>query len=89
MKTDFVSKVYIIRTNLHDQNKNTIGAKTRNLWEWIFAGGFSAVQEVCSKLKNQAKCDAVVFVINPLKIHFSRTFWLLEVAIIARTNYNC
>ena len=45
--------------------------------------------EVCSKLENQAKCDFAVFVRNPLKIHFSHTFWLLELAIIARTNYNC
>ena len=35
VKTDFVSRVYItcIRTELHDQNKNTVGAKTRSLWE--------------------------------------------------------
>ena len=51
---------------------------------------FSAAQEVFNKLENQAKCNSVVFVTNPLKIHFSYTFWLLEVAIIiARTNYNC
>ena len=28
MKTDFVSQVYIIRIKMHDQNKNTVGAKT-------------------------------------------------------------
>ena len=50
---------------------------------------FSATQEVCNKLENQAKCDSAVFVTNPLKIDFSHTFWLLELAIIARTNYNC
>ena len=37
VKTDFVSQVYIIRTELHDQNKNTVGAKTRSLWELMFA----------------------------------------------------
>ena len=46
---------------------------------------FSATQVVCSKLENQAKCDLAVFVTNPLKIHFSHTFWLLELAIIARS----
>ena len=50
---------------------------------------FCAPQEFCSKLENQAKCDSTVFVKNPLKTHFSHKFWLLEVAIIARTNYNC
>ena len=50
---------------------------------------FSAAQKVCSKLENQAKCDLAVFVTNPPKIHFSLMFWLLEVAIIARRNYNC
>ena len=49
----------------------------------------SAVQEVYIKLENQAKCDSSVFVTNSLKIHFSYTFWLLEVVSIARTNYNC
>ena len=88
MKTDFVSQVYIIRTKIHDQNKNAIGAKARSLWEWIFVL-FSAAQKVCSKLENQAKCDSAVFVTNPLKIHFSHTFWLLEMDIIARTNYDC
>ena len=34
----------------------------------------SATKEVCSKLENQAKCDSVVFVTNPLKIHFLHTF---------------
>ena len=56
MKTDFVSQVYIIRTKIHDQNKNAVGAKTRRMWEWIFVL-FSAAQEVCSKLENQVKCD--------------------------------
>ena len=50
---------------------------------------FSAAQKVCSKLENQAKCDSAVFVTNSMKIHFLHTFWLLEVAVIARTNYNC
>ena len=50
---------------------------------------FSAAQKVCSKLENQEKCDSAVFVTNPLKIHFSHTFWLPEVPIIDRTNYNC
>ena len=36
VKTDFVSQVYIIRTKIHEQNKNTVGAKTRSLWELIF-----------------------------------------------------
>ena len=70
MKTDFVSHVYIIRTELHDQNKNTIGAKTMRM----NVCAFSAAQVVCSKLENQAKCDSAVFVTNPLKIHFSHTF---------------
>ena len=56
----FVSQVYIIRIKIHEQNKNTVGAKTRSLWEWVFAP-FSATQEVCSKLENQAKCDSAVF----------------------------
>ena len=36
VKTDLVSQVYIIRTKIHGQNKNTVGAKTRSLSEWIF-----------------------------------------------------
>ena len=31
VKTGFVSQVYIIRTKIQDQNKNTVGAKTRSL----------------------------------------------------------
>ena len=50
---------------------------------------FSAAQNICSKLQNQAKCDSAAFTTNPLKLKFSYTFWLLQVAIIARTNYNC
>ena len=34
VKTDFVSQVYI-RTKIHDQIKNAIGAKTRSLWECL------------------------------------------------------
>ena len=34
--TDIVSQVYIIRTKMHDQNKNAVDAKTRSLWERIF-----------------------------------------------------
>ena len=33
VKTNFVSQVYIIRIKIHEQNKNTVGAKTRSLWE--------------------------------------------------------
>ena len=33
VKTDFVSQVHIIRIKIHGQNKNTVGAKTRSLWE--------------------------------------------------------
>ena len=47
---------------------------------------FSAAQEVCRNLENQAKCDSAVFVTNPLKIQFSHK---LELAIITRTNNNC
>ena len=36
VNTDFVSKMYIIRTKIHDQNKNAVGAKTRSLWELSF-----------------------------------------------------
>ena len=72
VKTDFVSQVYIIRTKIDDQNKNAVGAKTRSLWELIFA--FSAAQKACSKLENQAKSDSAVFVTDPLKMHFSYTF---------------
>ena len=36
VKTDFVSQVYIIRIKVHEQNKNTVGAKTRSRWEWVF-----------------------------------------------------
>ena len=54
-----------------------------NLW------AFSAAQKVCSKLENQAKCNSADYVTNPLKNHFSQTFWLLEVAIIARMTCNC
>ena len=50
---------------------------------------FSAAQDICSKLQNQAKCDSAAFTINLLKFNFPYTFWLLEVTIIARTNYNC
>ena len=50
---------------------------------------FSAALKVCSKLENQAKCNPAVFLTNPLKIHFLYMFPLLEVAFIARTNYNC
>ena len=39
--------------------------------------------------KYQVKCDSAVCVTNLLKTNFSYTFWLLEVAVIARTNYNC
>ena len=50
---------------------------------------FSAAQNICSKLKNQAKCDSAAFTTNPQKMNFSYTFWLLQVAMIAITNYNC
>ena len=50
---------------------------------------FSAAQDICSKLQNQAKCDSTAFTINLLKFNFSYTFRLLEVTIIARTNYTC
>ena len=33
VKTDFVSKVYIICTKIHYRNKNTVCAKTRSLCE--------------------------------------------------------
>ena len=49
----------------------------------------SAAQDICSNLQNQAKCDLAAFTTIPLKFNFSYTFWLLKVAIIARTNYNC
>ena len=47
------------------QNQEHVGMNLRS---------FSAVQEVCSKLENQAKCDSAVFVRNMLKIHFSHMF---------------
>ena len=31
---------------------------------------FSAAQDICSKLENQAKCGSAVFVTNLLKTHF-------------------
>ena len=40
---------------------------------------FSAAQDICSKLQNQAKCDSAAFTINPLKFNFLYTFLLLEV----------
>ena len=48
---------------------------------------FSAAQKVCSKLENQAKCGSLCY--KCTEIYFSHTFWLLEVAIIASTNYDC
>ena len=52
---------------------------------------FSGVQDVCSKLQNQAKCDSAVLTTYPLNIHFfvhffSATKWLLQLeqTIIAR-----
>ena len=50
---------------------------------------FTAGQDVCSRLQNQAKCDSAAVTTIPLKFYFSDTFRLLKVAIIARTNYNC
>ena len=41
---------------------------------------FSAAQNICSKLQNQAKRDSTAFTTNPLKLNFSSTFWLLQVA---------
>ena len=46
---------------------------------------FSAAQNIWSKLQNQATCDSAAFTTNPLKLKFSYTFWLLQVAIIERT----
>ena len=84
MKTDFVSQVYIIRTKIQGQNKNTVGAKNQEP-VGMNLRSFSAAQEVCSTLENQAKCDSAVFVTNPLKIHF------FAHVLIARSskNYNC
>ena len=88
VKTDFVSQVYIILIKIHEKNKKYRRRKNQEpVGMSIYS--FSATQEVCSKLENQTKCDSTVFATNPLKIHFSHTFWLLELAIIARTNYNC
>ena len=47
---------------------------------------FSAAQYVCSKLHNQAKCDAAAFTSVPLIFNFSCTFWLLKLTIIAKRN---
>ena len=49
---------------------------------------FSAAKEVCSKLQNPAKCDLAIFQTNPLKKYFFYIFFLFQMAIIDRTNYN-
>ena len=59
MNTDFVSQVYIIRTELHDQNKNTVVAKTRSLWEWMFA--LFLLPKWFAVNWNQPKCDSAAF----------------------------
>ena len=49
---------------------------------------FSAAQEVCSKLKNQAKCDSAVFKTIQLKSYYFLHFLIAEkTLIIPRTNY--
>ena len=82
------SSEWNIRIKIHSKNTNTIGAKTRGLLEWIIAL-FLLPKNICSKLQNQAKCDSAAFTTTPLKLNFSHTFWLLQVAIIARRNCNC
>ena len=61
VKTDFVGQVYIVRTKKHDKNQEPMGM---NLCS------FSAAQDFCSKLENQANCYLAVFVTNLLKTHF-------------------
>ena len=88
VKTDFVSQVYIICTKIHDKNNNTIGAKTRSLWKWIFV--LFLLQKrfgVNCRTRQNATWQ---FITHHWKFTFSYSFWSLEVAIIGRTtdNYN-
>ena len=88
VKTDFVSQVYIIRIKTHDQNKNAVGAKTRSLVEWIFVL-FLLPKRFAVNSKSRRNATRQPLLQMQWKFIFSHTIWLLEVAIIARTNYNC